>query len=109
MRCATGQVVLQRLTLPAIDDPELPDMSRLALLRELPFEPGSAVIDFACISRTATATTVIAAAAPDTVLATVRDAAATAGITVRPGQPTSPHRDACNRTAAAPTGIAVRS
>ncbi len=75
-------VVLKRLTLPSIDDHELPDMIRLALLRELPFEPGSAVIDFACISRTATATTVIAAAAPDTVLATVRDAAATAGITV---------------------------
>ncbi|MCH6551769.1 MAG: pilus assembly protein PilM, partial [Planctomycetes bacterium] len=75
-------VVLKRLTLPSIDDHELPDMTRLALQRELPFDPGSAVIDFACISRTATATTVIAAAAPDTVLATVRDAAAAAGITV---------------------------
>ena len=75
-------VVLKRLTLPSIDDGELPDMTRLAMQRELPFDPGSAVIDFACISRTATATTVIAAAAPDTVLAIVRDAAAAAGITV---------------------------
>ncbi len=75
-------VVLKRLTLPSVDDTELPDMTRLALQRELPFEPGSAVIDFACISRTDTATTVIAAAAPDAVLATVREAAAAAGITV---------------------------
>ena len=75
-------VVLKRLTLPSIDDHELPDMTRLALQRDLPFEPDTAVIDFACLSRTATATTIIAAAAPDTVLATVRDAAGAAGITV---------------------------
>ena len=75
-------VVLKRLTLPSVDNHELPDMTRLALQRELPFEPGSAVIDFACISRTDTATTVIAAAAPDNVLATVREAAAAAGIAV---------------------------
>ncbi len=75
-------VVLKRLTLPSVDDHELPDMTRLALQRELHFEPGTAVIDFVCLSRTDTATTVIAAAAPDNVLATVRDAADAAGITV---------------------------
>lgn len=75
-------VVLKRMTFPSIDDRELPSMTRLALRRELPFEPDTAVIDFACLRRTATATTVIAAAAPEKVLAAVRDAAAAAGITV---------------------------
>jgi Tfp pilus assembly PilM family ATPase len=75
-------VVLKRLTLPSIEDHELPEMTRLALQRDLPFEPGGAVIDFACLSRTQTATTVIVAAAPGAVLANVRDAARAAGITV---------------------------
>ncbi|TDJ58837.1 MAG: hypothetical protein E2O40_00980 [Planctomycetota bacterium] len=75
-------VVLKRLTLPSIEDHELPDMTRLALQRDLPFEPNGAVIDFACLRRTQTSTTVIAAAAPEAVLANVRDAAGAAGITV---------------------------
>ncbi len=75
-------VVLKRLTLPSTDHHELPEMTRLALQRELPFDPAGAVIDFTCVDSTATSTTVIAVAAPETVLATVRDAARTAGLDV---------------------------
>ena len=32
-------VVLKRITLPTTDDAELPDMTRLAMQRELPFPP----------------------------------------------------------------------
>jgi len=75
-------VVLKRLTLPSTEHHELPEMTRLALQRQLPFDPAGAVIDFACVDRTATSTTVIAVAAPETVLASVRDAARAAGINV---------------------------
>jgi len=75
-------VVLKRLTLPSTERHELPEMTRLALQRQLPFDPAGAVIDFACVDRTATSTTVIAVAAPETVLASVRDAARTAGLNV---------------------------
>ncbi len=75
-------VVLKRLTLPSTDHHELPAMTRLALQRDLPFDPVDAVIDFACVDHSAISTTVIAVAAPETVLASVRDAARNAGLDV---------------------------
>jgi len=75
-------VVLKRLTLPSTDRDELPAMTRLALQRNLPFDSGDAVIDFACVDHGAISTTVIAVAAPEPVLASVRDAARSAGLNV---------------------------
>lgn len=40
------QVSLKRLTLPTTDRYELPDMVRLTMQRDLPFDPSEAVIDF---------------------------------------------------------------
>ncbi len=75
-------VVLKRMMLPSAEAVELPEMTRLALRRELPFDPDEAVIDFVRVDRTPTATTVIAVAAPRTVLAGVRAAAQAAGLAV---------------------------
>jgi len=76
-------VVLKRMTLPSPETAELPEMTRLALRRELPFDPDDAVIDFAPVDRTPTATTVIAVAARATALAAVREAADAAGLSVQ--------------------------
>ncbi len=76
-------VVLKRMTLPSSETAELPEMTRLALRRELPFDPDDAVIDFAPVDRTPTATTVIAVAARATALAAVREAADAAGLSVQ--------------------------
>lgn len=40
------QVSLKRMTLPTTDPYELPDMVRLSMQRDLPFDPAEAVIDF---------------------------------------------------------------
>ncbi|HRP63115.1 MAG TPA: pilus assembly protein PilM [Phycisphaerales bacterium] len=66
---AREHVSLKRLTLPTADERELPEMTRLAMQRELPFDaaaPGAAadgaVIDFIPVARTETSTTVLAVA-----------------------------------------------
>lgn len=59
---AREHVALKRLTLPTDDEGELPDMTRLAMARELPFDAQKAVIDFVPIAKTDTSTTVLAVA-----------------------------------------------
>ena len=44
-------VAVKRLTLPTIEVQELPEMTRLALHRDLPFDPQEAVIDFVATGR----------------------------------------------------------
>ncbi len=73
-------VVLKRMTLPTADPRELPEMTRLALRRQLPFDPQTAVIDFIEVSRGASSSTVLAVAAPHDVLSGVRQAAGSAGL-----------------------------
>lgn len=72
-------VVLKRMTLPSVDADELPQMTGLALKRDLPFDAETAVIDFVPVDRSATSTTVLAAAVPAPVLAFARDVAKEAG------------------------------
>ena len=79
---AREQVALKRITLPTIDPNELPEMTRLALRRDLPFDAETAVIDFVCVDRTESATTVLAVAVPDSVLAFARQMARAAGLPV---------------------------
>src|SRR5262249_22654600 len=61
-------VGLKRITLPTIDDSELPDMTRLAMQRELPFDAQSAVIDFVPVDRGQASTAVLAVAVPQPVI-----------------------------------------
>ncbi len=76
-------VALKRMTLPTIDAVELPDMTRLALQRELPFDPEEAVIDFLPLSRGESDTTVLAVAVPESVLAYTRSLARAAGLKIQ--------------------------
>lgn len=75
-------VGVKRMTLPTIDDAELPDMTRLAMQRELPFDADTAVIDFVPVERTATNTTVLAVAAPRSVIEHAKAVAHAAGLSV---------------------------
>lgn len=75
-------VGLKRLTLPTTESAELPEMTRLALHRELPFDADSAVIDFVPIARTETSTTVLAVAAPGAVVDAAKRIARSAGLKV---------------------------
>jgi hypothetical protein len=75
-------VVLKRVRLPTVDARELPEMTRLALQRDLPFDADSAVIDFVRVERGAGSTTVQAAAVPQAALAAARQAARSAGLGV---------------------------
>ena len=75
-------VGLKRLTLPTLDRGELPDMTRLALRRELPFDAEHAVIDFVPVDRDDTRTTVVAVAVPAEVLERTRAVVAAAGLTI---------------------------
>ncbi len=75
-------VVIKRMSLPTTEADELPDMTRLALQRELPFDAQSAVIDFVRVTRGESATNVQAVAAPGPVLGTLRLAARSAGLAV---------------------------
>ena len=79
---AREHVGLKRLTLPTLDDNELPDMTRLALQREMPFDAEQAVIDYVPLSRSESTTTVLAVAAPESQLAKTREVAKAAGIGV---------------------------
>lgn len=69
------RVVLKRLMLPTTERDELPEMTRLTMLRDLPFSAEGAVIDFVPISSTETHTAVLAAAVPQLVLQHTRDVA----------------------------------
>lgn len=60
-------VALKRLDLPTIEVDELPDMTRLSMQRDLPFDAESAVIDYLPLATTETTTTVLAVAAPQAV------------------------------------------
>ena len=48
---ARGRVGLKRIVLPTTDVDELPEMTRLALPRELPFDAEKAVIDYVPVER----------------------------------------------------------
>jgi hypothetical protein len=79
---AREHVVLKRIRLPTADHRELPEMTRLALQRDLPFDAESAVIDFVCIEHGDNSTTVQAVAVPQAALSAVRQAARAAGLGV---------------------------
>lgn len=61
-------VGLKRITLPTTDEYELPEMTRLAMHRELPFDVQTAVIDFVPLVEDDARTTVLAVAVPQTIL-----------------------------------------
>jgi hypothetical protein len=65
---ARQHVGLKRLTLPTTDEHELPDMTRLAMQRQLPFDAETAVIDFLPVAQSETSTTVLAVAVPQNIL-----------------------------------------
>jgi Tfp pilus assembly PilM family ATPase len=77
---ARDQVALKRMTLPTTDDGELPEMTRLALRRDLPFDADTAVIDFVPVDRAGAGTTVLAVAAPGEVVGAARRAMKEAGL-----------------------------
>jgi Tfp pilus assembly PilM family ATPase len=79
---AREHVGLKRITLPTLDPNELPDMTRLALQREMPFDAEQAVIDYVPLSRDESSTTVLAVAAPASLLAEAREVAKAAGVGV---------------------------
>jgi Tfp pilus assembly PilM family ATPase len=79
---AREHVVLKRVRLPSVDARELPEMTRLALQRDLPFDPDTAVIDFVCVERGETSTTVQAVAVSQPALSAARQAARSAGLGV---------------------------
>ncbi len=76
------RVGLKRITLPTIVDDELPDMTRIALGRDLPFDADTAVIDFITLLRDETSTTVLAVAIPEAVLEFEKALAAAAGLRI---------------------------
>jgi len=57
-------VVVKRLSLPTVAEDELPDMTRYALTRDLPFDASNVIIDFVPMARSERETTVLAAAVP---------------------------------------------
>lgn len=76
-------VGLKRITLPTTDAAELPEMTRLAMQRELPFDAESAIIDFTPVERHETSTTVLAVAVPRSRIEAMQAIAETAGLKVR--------------------------
>jgi Tfp pilus assembly PilM family ATPase len=75
-------VGLKRITMPTVEVDELPDMTRLAMQREMPFDAGGAVIDFVPIGRDESSTTVLAVAIPDAAMAEASRLARAAGLAV---------------------------
>ncbi|MDG2422647.1 MAG: hypothetical protein P8M22_01580 [Phycisphaerales bacterium] len=73
-------VVLKRMNHPTTDLDELPDMTRLAMERELPFDHQAAIIDFVVLNTGDTTTTVLAAALPGESLERVRQMTTAAGL-----------------------------
>ena len=74
------RVGLKRITLPTIVDDELPDMTRMAMGRDLPFDADTAVIDFVTLQRDETSTMVLAVAIPAAVLEFEKALAVAAGL-----------------------------
>lgn len=74
------EVILKRLILPTIVDAELPDMTRLAVTRDLPFDSDQAVIDFVPLEKSETSTTVLALAMPKAELESAQRTLKAAGI-----------------------------
>lgn len=73
--------VVRRITLPTRESDEFADMVGLAMKRDLPIDPESAVIDFIVLGHDDTNTEVIACAAPISIIDRVRAIALAAGIT----------------------------
>ncbi len=76
------RVVLKRMSLPTISDDELPDMARLALRRDLPFDADEAVIDFITTGRTENSTAILAVAVSRSVISFAETMASAAGLSV---------------------------
>jgi hypothetical protein len=74
------EVILKRLVLPTTVDAELPDMTRLAVSRDLPFDAEQAVIDFVPLEKSETSTTVLALAMPRSELEAAQRVYKAAGI-----------------------------
>jgi len=74
------EVILKRLTLPTTENAELPDMTRLAVSRDLPFDAEQAVIDFVPLEKTESSTSVLALAMPRGELEAAQKVFAAAGI-----------------------------
>ena len=74
--------VLKRLTHPTSDRHELPDMTRMAMERDLPFPSEDAIIDFVVLESEENSTTVLAAALPGETLARTRRIMGEAGLSV---------------------------
>ncbi|MCA9295297.1 MAG: pilus assembly protein PilM, partial [Phycisphaerales bacterium] len=75
-------VVIKRLVLPTTVADELPDMTRLAMMRELPFSAADVVIDYVPMQTTGRDTIVLASAAPAEELGRQRAIAKAAGCTI---------------------------
>lgn len=75
-------VLMKRLSLPTVEAAELPDMVRLAMSRELPFDVAGAVIDFLPLGSTSVSTSVLAVATSDAVIQHQLALARAAGLTV---------------------------
>lgn len=76
-------VILKRIILPTVDPAELPDMTRLAMQRELPFDAETAVIDFVAVERHEASTTVLAVAVPRKQIEFVQQVMDEAGLKVQ--------------------------
>ena len=75
-------VVMKRITLRTAEADELPEMARLALGRDLPFDADEAVIDFVAVSGGASSTEVLAVAVPRRMLTFIRQMATAAGLDI---------------------------
>ncbi|MBX3373681.1 MAG: hypothetical protein KF817_07590 [Phycisphaeraceae bacterium] len=74
------QVGLKRLVMPTTEADELPEMVRLSMQRELPFDPASAVIDFVPVAQESASTVVVAAGVPRSLLEWTRTVLREAGL-----------------------------
>lgn len=75
-------VVMKRLCLPTTESAELPDMVRLAMARELPFDLPSAALDFLPLHANDTSTTVLAVATAQSIIDQQVAIARAAGLSV---------------------------
>ncbi|MBM4107007.1 MAG: hypothetical protein FJ257_12150 [Phycisphaerae bacterium] len=72
----------KRLDLPTRESAELPEMTRLAMQRDLPIDAASAEIDYALVETTETGSRVLAVAVPGPVVRFQREVAKAAGLEV---------------------------
>lgn len=80
---AREDVVVKRLTLPTTDIRELPEMTLLAMQRELTFDTSKAVIDFQFLNSDGVNSTVLAVAVPTETLDLARQTIRAAGFKIR--------------------------